>query len=138
MPRGGVTRKRRCTYRPSVIYLIVNKLLSLSLSLSLLLGTMALMPEAQVYTNEVLGARFYSTTTTVRSRRRRTLRSSRRWRRRHFGHSSGLGGPCNGASVCRVVVGLFIVLVGLCVVLVGLFIHIYYNGASVCMAESIF
>jgi hypothetical protein len=28
-------RKRRCTYRPSVIYLIVNKLLSLSLSLSL-------------------------------------------------------------------------------------------------------
>jgi hypothetical protein len=26
---------RRCTYRPSVIYLIVNKLLSLSLSLSL-------------------------------------------------------------------------------------------------------
>ena len=34
-PRGGVTRKRRCTYRPSVIYLIVNKLLSLFLSLSL-------------------------------------------------------------------------------------------------------
>jgi len=31
-PRGGVTRKRRCTYRPSVIYLVVNKLLSLSLS----------------------------------------------------------------------------------------------------------
>jgi len=28
------TLKRRCTYRPSVIYLIVNKLLSLSLSLS--------------------------------------------------------------------------------------------------------
>jgi hypothetical protein len=27
---GGVTLKRRCTYRPSVIYLIVNKLLSLS------------------------------------------------------------------------------------------------------------
>jgi hypothetical protein len=26
---GGVTLKRRCTYRPSVIYLIVNKLLSL-------------------------------------------------------------------------------------------------------------
>ncbi len=35
MPSGGVTLKRRCTYRPSVIYLIVNKLLSLSLSLSL-------------------------------------------------------------------------------------------------------
>jgi len=29
----GVTHKRRCTYRPSVIYLIVNKILSLSLSL---------------------------------------------------------------------------------------------------------
>jgi hypothetical protein len=27
---GGVTLKRRCTYRPLVIYLIVNKLLSLS------------------------------------------------------------------------------------------------------------
>ena len=35
---GGVTLKRRCTYRPSVIYLIVNKLLSLSLSLSLFLS----------------------------------------------------------------------------------------------------
>ncbi len=35
MPRGGVTLKRRCTHRPSVIYLIVNKLLSLFLSLSL-------------------------------------------------------------------------------------------------------
>jgi len=34
-PSGGVTLKRRCTYRPSVINLIVNKLLSLSLSLSL-------------------------------------------------------------------------------------------------------
>ena len=34
----GVTHKRRCTYRPSVIYLIVNKLLSLSLSLSLALA----------------------------------------------------------------------------------------------------
>ena len=34
VPSGGVTLKRRCTYRPSVIYLIVNKLLSLSLSLS--------------------------------------------------------------------------------------------------------
>ena len=32
VPRGVVTRKRRCIYRPSVIYLIVNKLLSLSLS----------------------------------------------------------------------------------------------------------
>jgi len=31
----GVTRKRRCTYRPSVLYLIVNKLLSLSLNLCL-------------------------------------------------------------------------------------------------------
>ncbi len=30
VPSGGVTLKRRCTYRPSVIYLIVNKLLSLS------------------------------------------------------------------------------------------------------------
>ena len=37
VPSGGVTLKRRCTYRPSVIYLIVNKLLSLSLSLSLTL-----------------------------------------------------------------------------------------------------
>jgi len=35
VPSGGVTLNRRCTYRPSVIYLIVNKLLSpLSLSLS--------------------------------------------------------------------------------------------------------
>jgi hypothetical protein len=34
-PSTGVTHKRRCTYRPSVIYLIVNKLLSLSLHLSL-------------------------------------------------------------------------------------------------------
>jgi hypothetical protein len=34
VPSGGVTLKRRCTYRPSVIYLIVNKILSLSLSLS--------------------------------------------------------------------------------------------------------
>ena len=34
VPRSGATRKRRSTYRPSVIYLIVNKLLSLSLSLS--------------------------------------------------------------------------------------------------------
>jgi hypothetical protein len=33
-PSGGVTLKRRCTYRPSVIYLIVNKLLSRALSLS--------------------------------------------------------------------------------------------------------
>jgi len=33
VPSGGVTLKRRCTYRPSVIYLIANKLLSLSLSL---------------------------------------------------------------------------------------------------------
>jgi len=32
VPSGGVTLKRRCTYRPSVICLIVNKLLSLSLS----------------------------------------------------------------------------------------------------------
>jgi hypothetical protein len=30
VPSCGVTHKRRCTYRPSVIYLIVNKLLSLS------------------------------------------------------------------------------------------------------------
>jgi len=36
VPSGGVTLKRRCTYRPSVIYLIVNKLLSLSLSLKTL------------------------------------------------------------------------------------------------------
>ena len=35
VPSSGVTLKRRCTYQPSVIYLIVNKLLSLSLSLSL-------------------------------------------------------------------------------------------------------
>ena len=32
VPSGGVTLKRRCTYRPSVIYLIVNKRLSLSLA----------------------------------------------------------------------------------------------------------
>jgi len=32
VPSGSVTLKRCCTYRPSVIYLIVNKLLSLSLS----------------------------------------------------------------------------------------------------------
>jgi len=38
VPSGGVTLKRRCTYRPSVIYLIVNKLLSLSLSLYLSLS----------------------------------------------------------------------------------------------------
>jgi len=38
VPSGGVTLKRRCTYRPSVIYLIVNKLLSLSLSHSLTLS----------------------------------------------------------------------------------------------------
>ena len=37
VPSGGVTLKRRCTYRPSVIYLIVNKFLSLSLYLSLYL-----------------------------------------------------------------------------------------------------
>ena len=30
VPSGGVTLKRRCTYRPYVIYFIVNKLLSLS------------------------------------------------------------------------------------------------------------
>ena len=34
VPSGGVTLKRRCTYRSSVIYLIVNKLFSLSLSVS--------------------------------------------------------------------------------------------------------
>ena len=34
VPSGGVTLKRRCTYRHSVIYLLVNKLLSLSLCLS--------------------------------------------------------------------------------------------------------
>jgi hypothetical protein len=38
VPSGGVTLKRRCTYRPSVIYLIVNKLFSLSLSLALSLS----------------------------------------------------------------------------------------------------
>ena len=38
VPSGGVTLKRRCTFRPSVIYLIVNELLSLSLSLSLFLS----------------------------------------------------------------------------------------------------
>ena len=37
-PSGGVILKRRCTYRPSVIYLIDNKLLSLSLALSLSLS----------------------------------------------------------------------------------------------------
>jgi hypothetical protein len=34
-PSGGVTLKRSCTYRPSVIYLITNKLLSLALARSL-------------------------------------------------------------------------------------------------------
>jgi len=38
VPSGAVTLKRRCTYLPSVIYLIVNKLLSLSLSLPLSLS----------------------------------------------------------------------------------------------------
>ncbi len=38
VPSGDVTLKRRCTFRPSVIYLIVNKLLSLSFSLSLSLS----------------------------------------------------------------------------------------------------
>ena len=38
VPSGGVTLKRCCTYRPSVIYLIVNKRLSLSISLSLSLS----------------------------------------------------------------------------------------------------
>ena len=42
VPRGSVTLKRRCTYRPSVIYLIVNKLLSLYLSLSLVVTFTAL------------------------------------------------------------------------------------------------
>jgi hypothetical protein len=36
---GGVTLKRRCTYRPSVIYLIVNKLFSLTHSLVANLAT---------------------------------------------------------------------------------------------------
>ena len=34
VPSGGVTLKRRCTYRPSVIYSIVNTLLFLSLTKS--------------------------------------------------------------------------------------------------------
>ena len=34
VPSGGVTLKRRCTYRPSVIYLIVNKSLSLDFHVS--------------------------------------------------------------------------------------------------------
>ena len=38
VPSGGVTLKRRCTYRPSVIYLIVNKLFSPSPSLSTFLN----------------------------------------------------------------------------------------------------
>jgi len=38
VPSGGVALKRRCTYRPSVIKLIVNKLLSHSHSLSLSLS----------------------------------------------------------------------------------------------------
>ena len=45
---GGVTHKRRCTYRPSVIYLIVNKLLSLSLSLSLRLSLPPSLPPSLV------------------------------------------------------------------------------------------
>ena len=40
----GVTRKRRCTYRPSVIYLIANKVLSLSLSLTLSPSSFSLSP----------------------------------------------------------------------------------------------
>ena len=41
VPSDGVTLKRRCTYRPSVIYLIVNKLLSSPLSLALSLSLWA-------------------------------------------------------------------------------------------------
>ena len=41
VPSGGVTLNRRCTYRPSVIYLIVNQQLSTSLSLSLSLSLSA-------------------------------------------------------------------------------------------------
>jgi hypothetical protein len=48
VPSGGVTLKRRCTYRPSAIYLIVNKLLSLSLSLSL---PLSLSPRQELPTN---------------------------------------------------------------------------------------
>ena len=39
VPSGGVTLKRRCTYRPSVIYLSVNKRLSCSLSLDCFLSS---------------------------------------------------------------------------------------------------
>jgi len=41
-PSGGVTLKRCCTYRPSVIYLIVNKLLSHTHTLSLSLASLSL------------------------------------------------------------------------------------------------
>ena len=44
---GYVTLKRRCTYRPSVIYLIVNKLLSLSLGPSCVAETRATRPNGE-------------------------------------------------------------------------------------------
>ena len=53
VPSGGVTLKRRCTYRPSVIYLIVNKLLSLSLYLSLSLS-LSLSSSTQARANELI------------------------------------------------------------------------------------
>ena len=57
----GVTHKRRCTYRPSVIYLIVNKLLSLSLSLSLSLALALALSRAlsrvYIYTHMVTPGR---------------------------------------------------------------------------------
>ena len=52
VPSGGVALKRRCTYRPSVIKLIVNKLLSHSHSLSLSLSLSRLL-HMQVRVGEI-------------------------------------------------------------------------------------
>ena len=68
VPSGCVTLKRRCTYRPSVIYLIVNKLLSLSLSLSptgsvtikIFIGAPPSMPGHREVINETLSLAFLS------------------------------------------------------------------------------
>ena len=55
VPSGGVTLKRRCTYRPSVIYLIVNKLLSLFLSLSLSLSLKLVYTDGEVLQDVLMG-----------------------------------------------------------------------------------
>jgi len=49
VPSGGVTLKRRCTEQPSVIYLIVNKLLSLSLLDRRRSGPSCMLPKGVSY-----------------------------------------------------------------------------------------